>query len=120
MVTQEGCQFCELAALIRGDAAPTAPLYKNRAAFVIQDASPKAADHLLVIPWLHVESLDKASADTLLQVFSMVQKVGRDLGGEYRVVVNVGAGGKQEIPHLHVHVLAGPEVLEPGFARSVH
>lgn len=112
------CAFCAMVEDIGHGRGPT-PLYKNRAVFVVQDENPKAEHHLLVIPWQHVESLDVATAGTVLAVMTMVQRVGHELGGEYRVIVNVGEGGKQTVPHLHAHVLAGPQVAEPGFARDV-
>ena len=40
--------------------------------------------------------------------------------GDFRLVVNDGAGAGQTVFHLHVHVLGGrPFALAPGVARRV-
>lgn len=108
------CPFCELAETMRESAA------SNRMLFVVEDTNPKAETHLLVIPRKHVVSLDDASPSLLAALFTKAAQVGREANpGGYRVIVNVGEDGKQRIPHLHVHVLAGAEVLADGFARGV-
>lgn len=111
-----GCVFCELME------DPSAFADSNRRVLVVKDSNPKAETHLLVIPRQHVERLDEATIDTLAAMHMMVKKVVRDRGLDksgYRLIVNVGEGGKQKVPHLHFHVLAGPEVLADGFARGV-
>jgi histidine triad (HIT) family protein len=42
-------------------------------------------------------------------MLDFVAETARDAGlDDYRVLVNVGAGGGQSIFHLHWHVLGGP------------
>jgi diadenosine tetraphosphate (Ap4A) HIT family hydrolase len=88
---------------------------------VIPTRSPRAQTHLLVVPVEHVSSLQDARPEVLLAVTQTIQQVARERGisDGYRVIFNVGAKGKQTVFHLHAHVLAGPEVGEEGFARSV-
>jgi histidine triad (HIT) family protein len=106
--------FCELA----GDAAKH--VAGNRYVFVVESADPQAETHLLVAPRDHVASLATASQGTILMLVDKLRHVATERGLEgYRVVVNVGAAGKQRVPHLHLHLLAGPEVLEEGFTRRV-
>lgn len=110
----ERCVFCELAETTRENPA------SNRAVFVVEDRNPKAEVHLLVIPRKHVETLNDAELPLLAALMQKAREVGQEAGPNgYRVIVNVGAEGKQKVPHLHVHVLAGPEVMADGFARGV-
>lgn len=113
-MAESPCAFCEIARSKDGIVA------SNRAVFVVEDANPKAKTHLLVVPWTHVERLDAAEPALVIAIHWMIRKLAHERGLEgYRVVVNVGEAGKQTVPHLHFHMLAGPEVVEPGFARSV-
>ena len=88
---------------------------------VVPTRSPRAETHLLVVPVDHVGSFQDASPEVLLAVSQTIQQVARERGisDGYRVIFNVGAKGKQTVFHLHAHVLAGAEVVEEGFARSV-
>jgi histidine triad (HIT) family protein len=109
------CVFCEL------EKDPKQHVYSNRAVFVVEDKNPKADLHLLVIPRAHYEHLANLPAVLVQAMHGMVGKIveREELEDGYRLIVNQGAKGKQKIPHLHYHLLAGEEVLEDGFARSV-
>lgn len=88
--------------------------------WVIPSRSPQAETHLLVVPRQHVPTFADADPRTISAVMETAQKVAQERGLDgYRVVVNVGETGKQKVFHLHVHVLAGPEVLAPGFTRNI-
>jgi histidine triad (HIT) family protein len=77
----------------------------------IRDINPKADTHLLVLPERHVDSFREIGAfppDEAKRMLDFVAETARDAGlDDYRVVVNVGAGGGQTILHLHWHVLGG-------------
>jgi histidine triad (HIT) family protein len=82
----------------------------------IRDLYPKAPTHLLVVPERHVDSFreiaafpDEEAARMLRFVADTAAHVGLE---DYRVVVNVGAGGGQTIFHLHWHVLGGASLPE--------
>jgi histidine triad (HIT) family protein len=84
----------------------------------IRDLYPKAPTHLLVLPARHVDTFrdvgefpDEEAARMLRFVAATAQAVGLE---DYRVVVNVGPGGGQEIYHLHWHILGGWEERDPG------
>jgi histidine triad (HIT) family protein len=84
----------------------------------IRDIAPKADTHLLVIPERHVETLRDVGAfspEETKRMLEFVAETAKRAGLEdYRVIVNVGAGGGQTIFHLHWHVLGGASL--PGFA----
>jgi histidine triad (HIT) family protein len=84
----------------------------------IRDIDPKASTHLLVIPERHIETFREVAAfppEEASRMLAFVADTAARAGLEdYRVVVNVGAGGGQTVYHLHWHVLGGASL--PGFA----
>lgn len=102
----EDCIFCSLANSDVGES----PLYSDEDCIVIRDINPKAATHLLVIPKRHIPSVaDITSADANLMghLLFCAKKVADDLGlTGYKLVINVGSDGGQEIFHIHVHLLS--------------
>jgi len=77
----------------------------------IRDINPKAETHLLVLPERHIETfkeIAELTPDEAKRMLDFVAETARDAGLEdYRVLVNVGAGGGQTIFHLHWHILGG-------------
>jgi histidine triad (HIT) family protein len=72
--------------------------------------------HVLVIPSHHVDTFrdvsqfDDEEAKRMLEfVAATAEKLGLT---DYRVVVNVGAGGGQTVFHLHWHILGGRQLEE--------
>ena len=78
----------------------------------IHDIHPKAPVHALVIPKKHVElqDVDAMTAGTLIVgIREVAQKLGIDKTG-FRVIINHGDHGGQEVPHLHLHLLGGKKL----------
>lgn len=97
------CIFCKI---INGD-FNTEFIYENDYVVVFKDINPKAPIHLLIVPKVHVESLneleDKALMGELLQaVKDVTKKIGLK---SYKTLINTGKEAGQEVFHLHVHVL---------------
>ena len=101
----EDCIFCKI---INGD-FNTEFVLENEYAVVFKDINPKADTHLLVVPRVHVESLNELDDEALLGKLMMtVKDVTKKLGiKSYRTVINTGKEAGQEVFHLHVHILAG-------------
>ena len=99
------CIFCKI---INGDFG-TEFVYENDYAVVFRDINPKADTHLLVVPRLHVESLNELDDEILLGKLMMtVKDVTKKLNiKSYRTVINTGKEAGQEVFHLHIHILAG-------------
>ncbi|MEK7615896.1 MAG: histidine triad nucleotide-binding protein [Patescibacteria group bacterium] len=75
----------------------------------INDIRPKAPVHILVIPKKHVELQDvstELAGNLLVAARTVAEKVGVDKTG-FRVIINHGEHGGQEVPHLHLHILGG-------------
>jgi histidine triad (HIT) family protein len=96
--------------ILRGE-LPAKRVYEDERAIAIQDASPQAPVHLLVIPRQPIERLSAAApADEALlgHLLLVARRVAREAGlADFRVVVNDGAAAGQTVFHLHVHVLGG-------------
>ena len=99
------CIFCKI---INGDFG-TEFVYENEYAVVFKDINPKADTHLLVVPRLHVESLNELNDKDLLgELMMTVKSITKKLGiKSYRTVINTGKEAGQEVFHLHIHILAG-------------
>ena len=99
------CIFCKI---INGDFG-TEFVYENDYAVVFKDINPKADTHLLVVPRLHVESLNELNDEALLGKLMMtVKEVTKKLNiKSYRTVINTGKDAGQEVFHLHIHILSG-------------
>ncbi len=99
------CIFCKI---INGN-FNTEFVYENENAVVFKDINPKADIHLLVVPRVHVESLNELDDETLLGKLMMtVKETTKKLGiKSYRTVINTGKEAGQEVFHLHIHILSG-------------
>ena len=103
------CIFCKInAGEIPGDF-----VYRDDDTFVIRDIAPRAPVHLLVIPTDHVERITELGSEDPAIIAAMsraakeaVQSEGIAESG-YRLIINQGDEGGQEVPHLHMHVLGG-------------
>ncbi|MBQ7126250.1 histidine triad nucleotide-binding protein [bacterium] len=99
------CIFCKI---INGD-FNTEFVFENEYLVVFKDINPKADTHLLVVPRLHVESLNELDDEELLAKLLLgVKKVTKKLGiNSYKTLINTGRDAGQEVFHLHIHILAG-------------
>jgi histidine triad (HIT) family protein len=103
------CIFCKIA---QGD-IPVEKIYDDGTVFAIRDINPKAPTHVLVIPYEHVEALsdaDPALVAAAAHCLEAAPRIARELGiadDGYRLVANQGPDSGQEVPHFHLHILAG-------------
>ena len=105
-----------LAKIIRGE-IPCDKVYENEHSLAIRDIAPKAPCHVLVIPKGAYRTYDdfiaKASDAEILAfsrgIAAVIAQEGLAEGG-YRLIMNNGTDGGQEIPHLHCHVLGGTKL----------
>jgi len=103
------CIFCKIVA----GKIPSRKVYEDDELFVFHDIAPWAPVHFLVIPKVHVPTLYDTTdehAAMLGRMMALAPKLARELGvvNGFRVVVNTGPDGRQEVPHLHLHVMGGP------------
>jgi histidine triad (HIT) family protein len=112
------CLFCRIA---RGE-IPSRKVYEDDEILAFHDIHPQAPVHFLLVPKAHLDNLYDADARHEAVLGKMMALSGR-LAAEqgspdgFRVVVNNGRVGRQEVYHLHIHVLGGPEPLGSGMNR---
>ena len=104
------CIFCRIAA---GD-VPSRKVHDDDQVMAFHDIAPWAPVHLLIIPKTHIPSLVETDpqqhAALLGRMLALAPQLARAQGvtNGFRVVINTGADGGQEVPHLHLHVIGGP------------
>ena len=110
------------ARILRGE-IPSTRVYENEWAVAFHDINAQAPHHVLVIPrGAYVSWDDFAARAPDAEIAGFVRAVGavaRAAGlvePGYRLLANTGPHGGQEVPHLHVHILAG-RPLGPMLAR---
>lgn len=109
------CLFCRIVA---GE-IPADVVHRDDHVLAFRDIDPKAPVHILVIPRVHVASLD-AAADDQGALLGRILLTARDLArsegiaeGGYRTVLNTGDDGGQSVHHLHLHLLGGRSLSWP-------
>ena len=102
------CLFCRI---IAGE-IPSTKVYEDEKILAFRDIAPQAPVHVLVIPKIHIASVDGVNAensDVVAHIFAKIPEIAKAEGltGGYRVVSNCGADAGQTVPHLHFHILGG-------------
>ena len=92
-------------------------VYEDESILAFRDVNPQAPIHILIIPKVHVETLndlnDSVLAGKLLQTaIKLANREGLAKEG-YRTVLNCNKKGGQEVFHLHMHLLGGRQMLWP-------
>lgn len=109
------CLFCKIVA---GD-IPADIVYQNDRALAFRDIRPQAPVHVLVIPKIHVATLNDLPVDdarlgaALWEAVQQVAKLEGIAESGYRTAINCGADGGQEVYHLHLHVLGKRRLAWP-------
>ncbi len=114
----DNCLFCRIG---RGE-IPSRKVYEDDDILAFHDINPAAPVHLLIIPKRHLVNLydaDESEAPLLGRLFGLCGRLAREQGAVdgFRTIVNSGRVGRQEVYHLHIHVLGGPDPVGP--AREV-
>jgi len=95
---------------------PATIVYEDDLSLAFLDIFPKAPVHVLIVPKKPIESLEDVKEEDLpivAHLFLVVQKVAAISGvaeSGYRIAINCGKDGGQEVPHLHLHLLGGKQL----------
>jgi histidine triad (HIT) family protein len=107
------CLFCKI---VHGR-IPSRKVHEDDEILAFHDIHPWAPVHFLMVPKQHIPSLAQVGTEhqaLLGRMLALAPKLALQEGcrpypqGGYRVVINTGAGGGQEVHHLHIHVFGGP------------
>lgn len=105
------------AKILRGE-IPNRTVFENDHALAFEDINPQAPVHVLVIPkgpYVNYDHFVTQASEAEIVGFNravaaVIDKLGLapGTGGQgYRLISNTGAHGVQEVPHYHLHILAG-------------
>ena len=98
--------------IIRGDIAADI-VYQDDLVTAFRDIHPRTPTHVLIIPNKIIPTVDDVTPEdesALGRMFIAASKIARDEGiaeDGYRLIVNCGRHGGQEVFHLHMHLLGG-------------
>jgi len=105
----EQCVFCK----IINKQIPSNIVHEDEHLIAFRDISPQAPTHLLIVPKVHISSLNDLSPEHA-SILGHIPLVAKSLAGElglaesgWRLVVNCGPDACQTVFHLHVHLLGG-------------
>lgn len=108
----EDCIFCK----IINREIPADIVYEDEEIMSFRDINPAAPIHILVIPKKHISSLanmKKEDEKIIGKIYTKINEIAEEQGFKekgYRVIVNCGTDGGQEVMHLHFHILAGKKL----------
>ena len=113
-----GCIFCKIVDGI----IPSKKLHEDEDVLAFHDVRPQAPVHFLIIPKEHVATLydaGTAQQHAFGRMLSLAGELARKAGAGdgFRTIINTGQVGHQEVYHVHMHVLGGPEPLGPMLQR---
>ena len=111
------CIFCKIVA----GAIPCKKVYEDDDIFAFHDIHPVAPVHFMLIPKLHIDSLVQVNSGhqmLLGKMLALASKLAVEQGCSdgWRTVINTGRVGRQEVYHLHIHIIGGNEIL-PGMVK---
>ncbi len=108
--TEKNCIFCRI---VRGE-IPSRKVYEDDDMLAFHDIQPQAPVHFMIIPKQHVDSLATVAPEherVLGRMMAMAGRLAREQGSRegFRTIINTGRIGRQDVYHLHIHILGGPE-----------
>ena len=100
------CIFCKIV----NREIPADIVFENENMLAFNDIQPQAPVHLLLIPKVHIKSLEEVTAknaNLIQEMLLTLPKIAKENGllEGFRTVLNTGAGGGQEVDHLHFHLI---------------
>ena len=110
----ENSIFCKI---IKGEKKKK-KVYEDEEILAFYDINPAAPIHILVIPKKHIDCiahLNKEDEVLVGKIYGVINKIAEEKGFKeqgFRVIVNSGKDGGQEVMHLHFHILAGRKLGE--------
>ena len=104
------------AKIIRGE-IPCQKIYEDENILFFNDINPVAKIHVIGIPKTPCSDFSdfilKNDQKTVSEFYKktniVIDKLGIKNSG-YKIITNSGKNGGQEVPHFHIHILAGEKV----------
>lgn len=103
------CIFCRIIA----EEVPSDVVYQDEDFLAFRDIFPQAPIHVLIIPKRHITSSAELT-DEQQELAGRLVIIAKNLAEQegiaesgYRLAMNCGSEGGQQVPHLHLHLLGG-------------
>lgn len=106
------CIFCK----IINKEIPSQIVYEDEEILAFKDIAPKAPVHIVVIPKKHIEKItevEKQDEAVIGRIYSVINQIAKEQGiaeDGFRVIINCGENGGQEVKHIHFHLLGGTKL----------
>lgn len=95
-------------------------VFENDSVIAFKDINPQAPVHILIMPKIEIPMVTdlkgKAHAKLLGELFDTANKLAEEMNISkegFRLVINCGQKGGQEVYHLHMHLLGGRQMRWP-------
>jgi histidine triad (HIT) family protein len=111
----ENCLFCK----IINKEIPADIVFENDDVLAFKDINPQAPTHILIIPKKHIATIndiDNNDKNLMGELIITAKNIAKDMGfaeNGYRLNINCGNDGGQEVEHIHLHLLAGRQMTWP-------
>lgn len=92
---------------------PADIIFQDDRVTAFRDIQPQAPSHILIIPNKPIPSVNKVTEEdeaVLGYLFIVARKLAEQEGlakNGYRLIINCGEHGGQEVYHLHMHLMGG-------------
>jgi ATP adenylyltransferase len=103
------CVFCDLPRA--GNDAKAGIVYRGQHCYVVLNTYPYTAGHIMIVPFAHLDELQKLPVDAAHEVIDLAQRMERILRKLYtpdgiNLGMNIGkAAGAGVAGHIHLHAL---------------
>jgi histidine triad (HIT) family protein len=101
--------------IIRGE-IPADTVYQDDLVTAFRDINAQAPTHILIVPNKVIPTVNDITPEDeaiLGRMFTVASKIASEEGiaeEGYRLIVNCGKHGGQEVYHLHLHLLGGRQL----------
>ncbi len=118
-MTEADCIFCKIVA----GKIPARKVYEDDDMLAFHDINPVAPVHFMIIPKQHIDSLADVTdehAGVLGRILARAGRLAREQGAAdgFRTIINTGRVGRQDVYHLHIHIIGGPDPLPRMIVKS--
>jgi histidine triad (HIT) family protein len=108
LFSEPKCLFCKIIA----GSIPAKKVHEDEHMMAFHDIAPWAPVHILLVPKKHIVSMDTITlgdSSLLGHMMALSTQLMHQLGvrNGFRHIINTGRDGRQEIAHLHIHVMGG-------------
>lgn len=114
-MANEDCIFCKIVA---GE-IPSDEVFKDDLVTAFRDINPVAPTHILIVPNEHIANtndLNRSHEALSARMLAVVPKLAKQEGiaeSGYRLIMNTGPDGRQDVMHMHLHLIGGQKMKHP-------